>query len=76
VIILMHPKYQAEIDSGIATDRLRRFMSDARIPNGTPVFFDRNLPEEDDEGRPIFGFKVSGGECHYWRGEPLTIPKT
>lgn len=76
MIILMHPKYQAQIDSFIATDRCREWMAEARIPDGTRVFFDLNLPEEDDEGNPIFAFSVSAGEIHYWRGEPLKIPKT
>ena len=74
MIILMHPKYQQWADDMMGSDGQGAFMTEARIPNGTRILFDRNLPEEDDEGNPIFAFKVSGGETHYWSGEPIKMP--
>jgi hypothetical protein len=52
---------------------LLKWAADARIPIGTPIEFRNDLPEEDNEGRPIFAFSVSAGEVHYWRGEPIRI---
>lgn len=72
MIILMHIKYaRSFMDNDL---RLSQWALEARIPDGTPVYFQDDLPEEDVDGKVIFAFSVSGGETHYWTGEPITIP--
>jgi hypothetical protein len=67
VIILMHAKWRGHL----TMMALEKWRHEARIPDNTPVLFMIDLPEQDAEGNPIFAFKVSGGETHYWTGEPI-----
>jgi len=70
MILLVRPKY-VDLFSGLT--RERAFWSEARIPEGTRIYFTPDLPEEDAEGHPVLAWKVSAGETHYWRGEPLIL---
>ncbi len=74
MIILMDAKRATELGHETCERMLRAIAGDARIATGTPIMFLPDLPVYDDEGKPIFAFKVSGGEIHYWRGEPIILP--
>lgn len=73
MILLIPGKYYETIVSN--WDGFRKWGNEARIPENTPVYFDSDLPDEDDDGSPIFAFSVSAGETHYWKGEPLKLPE-
>jgi hypothetical protein len=66
MILLVRPKYLEFVESPD--------LPEGFAPRGTPIYVDPNLPEKDEEGRPIFAFRVSAKEIHYWRGEPIALP--
>jgi hypothetical protein len=74
MIILMHEKRAAIIGVEECVRMVDGIATEARIPRKTEIVFMADLPEEDSEGKPIFAFRVTGGEIHYWRGEPITLP--
>jgi hypothetical protein len=67
MIILMREEWEPED----ALRAISQIAGEARIREGTEIYFRPGLPEVDDEGKPILAFIVSGGEVHYWRGEPI-----
>jgi len=69
MILLMHPKF---LDIVQCHDNImQQFAADNHIPVKTPIVFVEDLPEQDDDGNPIFAFSVSAGEYHYWTGKPI-----
>ena len=69
MIILMHAEKWPHPED--AVEVLKGIAGEARIPERTQIVFEPGLPEVDADENPIFAFKVSGGEIHYWRGEPI-----
>ena len=71
MIILVSPEnYRVLEDPAVQ----RCLISAARIPEGTRIHVVPDLPSEDGDGAPILAFRVSAGELHYWRGEPIQLP--
>jgi len=74
MIILVSDNNWAAIER---PDVQQALAKELRLPAGAkvPIVHIPGLPEEDDDGKPIFAFRLSAGELHYWRGEPITLPK-
>lgn len=54
---------------------MRSLREGGLVEDGTLIEARPNLPEEDEQGRPILAFLVDCGRVWAWRGEPILMPE-